>query len=66
MRSKAFLGTGAVYLASRTSGAALWAVDQGPSHCIEVAPHRAARSKASSVIALVSTVGRIAGGAPGP
>ncbi|XHI66524.1 hypothetical protein ABZP12_03683 [Xanthomonas euvesicatoria] len=32
----------------------------------EGAPYRAARSKASSVIAPVSTVGRIAGGAPGP
>lgn len=32
----------------------------------EDAPHRAARSKASSVIAPVSTVGSIAGGAPGP
>ncbi len=43
-----------------------WGVHQVPSDCTEVAPHRAARSKASSVMAPVSTVGRIAGGAPGP
>lgn len=65
-RSKPFFDNGAVYTVLAGLPAQHLGRRSSASDCTDVASHRAARSKASSVIAPVSTVGRIAGGAPGP